>query len=937
MHLLNILTDCRYLVTNHPPFLNVESPDRFRSNQAWLEDNPAEGVEFCKDTYGSDAGIAAILRCVGAEVVDYTDSDLAIGFAILASHIDEYLKETVQTPQIQSEVDKVRTHFADNKQQLKRIEDSHDGDEETHSYCDSCGVQLSTPFVYQCESCEARFPGWPALLYDEVEEESKSKWREQLDVTVLSQNRTKHFIVLRAESSLPGWIEEGGQIGQIRDSSLKFMGKVVNTDGRDIHVDYENTSAAALKEGQQITVCSSESSIAMTQQSGFLYEARRGFSGWRNSSSEDATVEKLATNAPRLFETFDKRTLSRPDQSEPTNWMSLDGFELDESQKEVLSDILGLNSGDLSLVVGPPGSGKTEVIAKAAYELAATGERVLVASHTNIAVDNVIEKLATQDTHKVVRVGRPAKLSKGTKRLMLSKVMEDSTDETVTDLLQTAEELKSNISNLNSKVQNLKQDRSVLENAAETGPSSLTNVTDVTETIDAKQVELTDIQRRIQELQEEAEATSISNADITGSTIIRAHLGGLAQVDFDTVIIDEASQIPVPLGLLGMVSAKKWVVVGDHNQLQPVLKTIKTRDGSPPDEASIFSFLRNRYDIERWLEHHYRSHEDIIGFAKKHIYNDQISVAESCPDGTTLDQTTGTASNAAEVAAGPPVVFVDVDGEEAWRKRFSGSVNKSEIEAVTKLVSHFIDSTDVSEDQLGVITPFRGQRSLIADELPKYGGVEVSTVDGFQGRERDTIIFSAVNTEKSGLRFSGNPNRFNVASTRPKSRFIMVGNLSAIKENAPVGNTLKKFLNYVADRGGVYDWQSGTWVDGVPLGEINGPSSGNDPSSEVGPDSGNSPSSGNDVTDSDGPDKETDTGEGISNANFDVEKYTRIKSLVNLTPTSNSELADAWEMKNGKEAWDYLSSELREYYQRDSNHKIQHTNKATQYLAGEIE
>lgn len=784
MHLINILTDAGYLVSKQPPYLDVEILDEVGTRRTWLKEHPTRGVEFCKTTYSSDAAVAAVLRSVGYEVADYTDNDLTTGFAILASHIQEYLEETVKTPSIKKEVELVGTYFDENKMKLKHIEETHFDDENAYEYCDSCGASLTEYFQYRCDDCGARFPGWPALVYQEGEEESNSRWRQQMDVTVLRQNRDSNFLIVRADTSLPGWIEEGSRVGSISDSRLNYLGRVVNTDNKDVHIDYERTSAAGLTEGQTITICSSENSIATTQQAGFLYDTRLGFRNWR-SSSDDRHVKKLARNAPRLIKTLDQKTIERPEPKRPRSWKSLDGFELDDSQKKVLAKILGLTQGNLSLVVGPPGSGKTEVIAKAADELAATGERVLVTSHTNIAVDNVIEKLATQNEHQVVRVGRPEKLSKGSKQLMLSKVMEDSNNETVTTVLDKVEDLKSTISELS------------------TGAKA-----------DAKQEKLTKLRRKIKRVQEGAEAISINDADIVGATIIRSQLGGLAKVDFDTVIIDEASQISVPLGLLGMVNARKWVIVGDHNQLQPVLKTATTYDGSPPDSASLFSFLRNRYDIERWLKYHYRSHEDIIGFAQEYVYNNRIETDESCPSGTNWDSRASSTSKTATIADGPPVVFVDVAGQEAWRKRFSGSINEAEIEVVSELVTHFVREEGVPEEELGVITPYRGQRSLIDDALPEYGDVEVSTVDGFQGRERDSIIFSTVNTETSGMRFAGNENRFNVASTRPRRRFVMVGNRSAIETDAPMGNTLKKFIRYANQQGGIYDWENEKWGGG---------------------------------------------------------------------------------------------------------------------------
>jgi RecA/RadA recombinase len=784
MHLINILADGGYLVANQPPYLNFEILDEVGTRRTWLKNHPSKGIEFCKDTYGPDAAVAAAIRSVGHEVAEYADNDLNTGFALLASHIQDYLVETVHTPSIAPEVQRVVTYFDEHKMELKRLEETHSEQTTAYTYCDSCGAELSEVFQYRCEACAARFPGWPPLVYAEGEEEGNSRWRQQMDVTVVSQNRTSNFLIVRAETSLPGWVEGGSRVGAITNSGLDHLGKIVNTDHNDIHIDYEHTSAAGFTEGQTITICSSESSIGTTQQAGFLYETRRGFRGWQRSS-DDRSVAKLAANAPRLIETLDQQTIEEPEPKRPTSWKSLEGFELDDSQKRVVAKILGLTEGDLSLVVGPPGSGKTEVIAKAADELAAAGERVLVTSHTNIAVDNVIEKLATQDKHDVVRVGRPEKLSKGSSELMLSKAIENSDNETVQRLLDKVEELKSSISSLSNGAQ-----------------------------ADEKQEKLTHLQRKIKELQESAEAISVNNADIIGATIIRSQLGGLAQINFDTVVIDEASQISVPLGLLGMVNAKKWVIVGDHNQLQPVLKTTSTSDGSPPQGASLFTFLRDRYDIERWLNYHYRSHEDIIGFSQQHVYDGQIKTDDSCPTDTGWNPATPGDSKPATIADGPPVIFVDVPGEEAWRKRFSGSINKAEIDAVHELVTHFIRQDVVSEADLGVITPYRGQRSMIDDALPEYGDLEVSTVDGFQGRERDTIIFSTVNTETGGMRFAGNKNRFNVATTRPKRRFVMVGNRTAIKSNAPMGNMLKKFIRYTEQQGGIFDWQSSTWTTG---------------------------------------------------------------------------------------------------------------------------
>jgi hypothetical protein len=441
MHLVNVLADGGYLTENQPPYLNYDLPD-FGTQVTWLEKHPAQGIAYCKERYGEDAAVAATIHAVGTEVASRTEGDLAVGFAILGNYIDDFLQD-ISRHDIAAEVEKVRSYFDADTMELKRIEDAHTDEETPYEYCDYCGDELETAFRYRCGTCGTRFPGWSALVFAEGEEQSDSKWREQLDVTVLSQNVEKRFLVLRSKTSLPGWIEEGGQIGQIIDGSLHDMGRVVNIDNRDIQVDYWGGVASSLEAGQDITVCSSETMIATTQQLGLLRELRRDFAGWRNEQNPDPTVAKLAVNGPHLCNTLDQSTITPATPAEVNDTRSLDGFELDGSQQSVLADILGLDPEDLSLVVGPPGSGKTEVIAKAAHELANRGESVLVTSHTNIAVDNVIEKLSHQDSHQLVRAGRPEKMSKGTSEVMLSKVIDESDDDSVAEppVVETADSI----------------------------------------------------------------------------------------------------------------------------------------------------------------------------------------------------------------------------------------------------------------------------------------------------------------------------------------------------------------------------------------------------------------------------------------------------------------------------------------------------------------
>lgn len=191
MHLINILADTGYLIQDTPPFLNLEIPDAFGTRKTWLKEHPTKGIEFCKDHYGTDAAVAATLRCVGAEVVDYTEGDTETSFSLLGSHIGSFLDD-IKTRSIETEVERVRGRFDTNTEdnsvldylssrddsdqlRLKRIEKAHNAEEVPYRYCDSCGERLMQSFPYRCDSCDARFPGWLAQLYREAEEQGKSR------------------------------------------------------------------------------------------------------------------------------------------------------------------------------------------------------------------------------------------------------------------------------------------------------------------------------------------------------------------------------------------------------------------------------------------------------------------------------------------------------------------------------------------------------------------------------------------------------------------------------------------------------------------------------------------------------------------------------------------------------------------------------------------
>lgn len=248
-------------------------------------------------------------------------------------------------------------------------------------------------------------------------------------------------------------------------------------------------------------------------------------------------------------------------------------------------------------------------------------------------------------------------------------------------------------------------------------------------------------------------------------------LGG-AFPHFDLCIIDEAGQCPVATSILAFARAKRLLLVGDINQLSPVIildprKNELLREKYHVGQAydyisnsiySCFSKLDPLSD-EILLSYHYRSDPRIIGFNNRKFYNGKLKIRSNLSQGQAL-------------------VYVDVPNSKSEGKNTS----LSEISHMAEYIkSH-------PEEDIAVITPFVPQKELISAALRErgIGDVEVGTVHSFQGDEKDTILFSSAVTEKThGYTYAWlkeNRELINVATSRAKKKLILYGDRSAIRK-----------------------------------------------------------------------------------------------------------------------------------------------------------
>jgi len=566
-----------------------------------------------------------------------------------------------------------------------------------------------------------------------------------------------------------GWnFEVGDVIGFVEDGDINVFGTVIDANLGIVSV-YLNlpkeSDGKYFSEERNVRIFEAEPLVSYDLQLNLI---ERIESGWTNEAVELFFGNPNAKPVNKTYRLTDIKCLGNERR-------------LDESQVEAVENILSLNSGDFLLIIGPPGCGKTTVIKKAAYHLVRDkGEKVLVTSNANRAVDNAIEGL---DNHlqeigcSCVRVGRPEKVDPKLYECMPGSKFDKT--------------LRTKMENLEREIEEAKKERAeILKRSKVSGDS---------EELRKNSEKLASLYAERNELLKKGVERVVAEASVVGSTIVKSQLYPLAKINFDTCIIDESSQVPITMALLAMIKAKKWVLIGDHKQLLPIFRTAKRQDLQ--ELLSAFVYLLKRYENHSlWLKWHYRSNTQIIEFPSRFIYNEMIEPSPEC-----LKVKLQLRACKLEVLdPEKPIVFIHTRGKA---ERKGGSLcNKREVEVCSEVVKELVDA-GVDEENIGVITPYRAQKRELRSDI-RYKRVEIDTVDAFQGREKDVIILSLTATED--LRFAANINRVNVAVTRPKSKLIVVGNGMSIMQNPE--SILYKFLKYAYEKNAVFDWDWKQWI-----------------------------------------------------------------------------------------------------------------------------
>ncbi len=371
---------------------------------------------------------------------------------------------------------------------------------------------------------------------------------------------------------------------------------------------------------------------------------------------------------------------------------------LDASQEEAF--VRAYAASPCFLIQGPPGSGKTRVLALLAAALAARGERVLISAFTHRAINNALRMIKqAAGFERVCKVGD----------------------------LRRADDLRWEGG----------------EVACCARPP-------------------------------EALYSAGSEGFVVGATCFTAIGKRFDGLHFDALLCDEASQMTLPVAIAGMLKADRYVFVGDHMQMPPV---VAGEHDCAWAARSVFETLFRR-DPGVMLSTTYRMNAEINAFPSRHFYRGRLTPSPDAA-GRRLRLRSRPTRFARALDPERPCVFLKVHHEDAKMR------SEEEARVVADLVAEAL-RCGVSAAEIAVIAPYRAQGRLIRRRLHDAGaaarGVLVDTVERIQGQERDLLILSLTTSDPRHAAqradFFFQPNRLNVAVTRARVKRIVVGSPS---------------------------------------------------------------------------------------------------------------------------------------------------------------
>lgn len=466
---------------------------------------------------------------------------------------------------------------------------------------------------------------------------------------------------------------------------------------------------------------------------------------------------------------------------------------LNEVQKKAVSK--SLSSSTFFLIHGPFGTGKTRTLVEYILQEVKKGKKLLVSADSNIAVDNIVERLSGKVSH--VRIGHPSRVSKNLKTSTLSYKIEKHErytelkllNEKFSDLVEKREKFQKPIPKWKRGLSEKEILKLSEENKSIRG-IPLRIIKDMAKWILLNR-EIDEIKTKMEKIEEEISKEIIKKSSVVFSTNSSSYSEVLKDFNFDVVVVDEGAQSTIPSVLIPLSKGKKFVIAGDHKQLPPTILSEKAKELS----ISLFEKLIKKYpNKSELLKIQYRMNEKLMEFPNREFYDGNLLSGI----GNITLKDLGFEGKSEITLSENVLVFIDTsnrnDRFEKQKKDSNSYYNRLEAEIVRKVVEEFFE-VGLRKELIGIISPYDDQVDLIKTfDLE----VDVKSIDGFQGREKEVIIISFVRSNiKKELGFLKDLRRLNVSLTRSKRKLICIGDSKTLENH----ETYNRFIKHVREKG----------------------------------------------------------------------------------------------------------------------------------------
>lgn len=523
-------------------------------------------------------------------------------------------------------------------------------------------------------------------------------------------------------------------------------------------------------------------------------------------SKRNTTLEELKKGNTQIHNLL--RKINEPKELRENAQVKLDNYfneNLDENQQEAVRKALSLESDcEILLIQGPPGTGKTTTITEILkqYQKRHRHYKILIASQSNQAVDNVLEKICTRGDSNKEDNGEDKIFRIGNDKSKMSEIAKQYTPEKVLDkiLKENKERLKQNIitdsnPNIESKLQTLQ--KGFLEKL---------------ETLSSKASSASDNSKKGKR---DLETFTLFTKDIRlffGTLLGISSWKSFRDVVFDVAIVDEAGRATLSELLVPCIKAKRMILVGDHKQLAPVVDddVIEKLNADSKKEfkankkdatTSLFERLFERIERERdeylylynfrhTLTYNYRAHKSICDLYSRAFYEGRLKTKPEV-SALKIHNMKAFKKNAVWLDTGKR-------SDKQDKQQGTGKINHCNATIIyhtlKSLKERILENEAIAD--IGIITPYKAQveilkaklKGILKDYKDSKISIDIGTVDSFQGSDRDVIIYDCVrssamnNTQQTQKKrqggkidFIADEKRLNVSLSRAKKLLLIVG------------------------------------------------------------------------------------------------------------------------------------------------------------------